>query len=175
MSPRWFRGKRASIGSALRHRHERQEQSICCTRDCGWLRTCCTHHFPKRRVHSYERMLLLRSLSREFSAGCLLQVMRLLAYSNAPRFACACAAACSRLPPICCGFLFLPRKKIGRPAARSATTGFSMHYAGRCALRANTAADRGTDPQGSTISSCNKKEPRVFRVSARGSWYVAFG
>jgi hypothetical protein len=40
---------------------------------------------------------------------------------------------------------------------------------------ANTAAARGTDPQRSTFSLYSKEEPRVLRVSARGSWYVAFG
>lgn len=118
-------------------------------------------------------MRWLRSLSREFSAGCLPQVMRLLAYSNAQRFACACAAACSPLPPICCDFLFLPRRKIGRPAARSATIVGLTRCAARCAWRENTAAPTKTE-----VSSLCLHEVRRFyfpRQKKTARWCSARG
>ena len=140
MSPRWLLGKQASIGGARRHRQERCEPTICCTRGCFSLRTCCTHVCPKTWTRSCGRMPWLRSLSREFSAGCLLRVIRLQPCSNAWRFACVCAVAYWLHLLIFCDSLFPPRKKIGKWGAKSATTVCSTHCAAHSAWRASMAA-----------------------------------
>jgi len=89
--------------------------------------------------------------------------------SSAPHSACACAGVGSPPRLTCCGFLFPPQRKIGRKAASSVRIVCSMCFAVPSVLLANTAAARGTDPQRSAISSCNKKEPRTLTPSAHGS------
>ena len=103
------------------------------------------HISPKTLTCSCGRTLWLQSLPREFSAGCLLRVIRLLPCSNAWRFACVCAVAYWRHLLIFCDSLFLPRKKIGKRAAKSATTVCSTHCAARSAWRESIAAAAKTD------------------------------
>ena len=103
------------------------------------------HISPKTLTCWCGRTPWLRSLPREFSAGCLLRVMRLQAYSNAQRFACVCAVAYWRHLLIFCDSLFLPRKKIGNKALRRAGTAFSMRCAIHIGSYVNTAAGTNSE------------------------------
>jgi len=89
-----------------------------------------------------------RILRHKFSRGSPPLVMQRPACSNAPRFSNAQCAGVGSPPRLtCCGFLFLPQRKIGRKGSQLSQNRFP-----RCAAPslpscfANTAAARGTDP-----------------------------
>ena len=149
MSPRWLRGKRASIGRVHRRQQGRCERSICCTQGCASLQMCCTHISPKIFPRPCDRMPWRRNSSRQFFAGCLRRVMRPRACSNAQRFACACAAGGSQLRPICSDFLLLPPRKIGNQALQKNGTASSTRCGVPFALPASTAA--GANPERATL------------------------
>ena len=128
------------VGRVRGHRQKRCEPTICCIRGCFSLRTCYMHISPKTFTRSFGRMPWPRSLSREFSAGCLARGIRHQLCSNAQRFACVCAVAYWRHLLIFCDSLFLPRKKIGKRAEKSAITDCSTDCAARSAWHVSMAA-----------------------------------
>src|SRR5216684_1120153 len=79
------------------------------------------------------------------ASGCPPPVVRRLASSSAPRFECACAAACFRLQPTFCGFLFLLRRRTGKMPREKIGLASLTRYAARSAWRVNMAAAAKTD------------------------------